>query len=224
MLFDENTVADYCYDPIGGSRVSAQTGIGIDLRSEDERQDKWLDELASLPRPLEYFAEDEMSEAVDSMFNPTSWSSQERLPLRKSSLIDQASSVFKENISTLQNAFGFRQIDLERIDSDDVRDGVLVTGSITFTAEVFPLGNAGMYHSYESFPLRRSRLSIPLEVREGNIYPPSRVVDAQMKQYPFSIEGLRAAMRVPEDAEPFVRRRAPKVTRSWDIPRDYRAF
>lgn len=206
-----------------GSTASKATGLAIDLRAPEEHVEEYLETLEELPKPLDYLVEEDEREMAGDFFSPTHFTSQMRVPLRKSELIDRAADVFREAVKSLK-AFGFRQVDLEKIEADKVDQGHLVEGRVIFTAETFPLGQPGANFSYESFPLRRRRFAIPLEVRGGRIYPPKHVIDPQQRVFDFSEEGLREAMQYEKDKRRMVRRRAPRVRRSWDIPRDYRAF
>lgn len=202
MVFDES-------DFFPQARISPRTGLAIDV-SPSEEEIEFFAKVASTEIP---------SSETSPFFNQTHQTSQKYLPWNKSKLIDKAAVLFKETIRSVKG-IGSRQPVLERIEIDEIRDGDVVSGRVIFSVTVFPLSQPGMNWSYESVPLRARRITIPIEIRNGELFLPTRFEDSGGRSHPLS----EIADFLYSGRPGFVRKRTPRVQRSWDIPRDYRAF
>lgn len=200
------------------ARVSKQTGVALQLVDEE------AEEAYSAIREAQ---RSEVEEVVEfnpySIFNPNYSASQRFLPLNKSELIDKGAVLFKETIKRLSKGLGFRDPILERVEVKRVKDGEVIDGCLYFTVYVFPLSQPGMNWSYEAVPLRGRRITIPFEIRNGDLYSPTKFYDSSGREYRLGVSEI-AEMLMSGRQQPFVRKRAPRVERAWDIPRDYRAF
>lgn len=201
------------------ARISRKTGLAF---SADEEE---LELLDAIREAEEESGEEEESipDEIPSVFNLTNLSSQRLLPLNRSKLIDYAATLFKELLKTLRPQFGARQPVLEKMEVYETEDGDAVNGVVYFTVEVFPISQPGMNWSYEDQPLRGKRITVPIEIQNGDLLFPTKFIDSGGREFPLN-ESTIANFLLGDRETSFVRKRSPKVYISWDIPRDYRAF
>ena len=155
--------------------------------------------------------------------NPTKVVGREYLLADKSDLINDASTLLKDVLSSLRPVVFAQQPVLERIIAENVRDdGHIEDGRVIWTIEVSASNQPNINWSRQSTPTRRSRIEVPMRVKEGKLVTPLVFTNASNKMYPLTIEGCQLALHWRH--EPVSRSRPPRVERSWAEERDYRAF
>jgi len=155
--------------------------------------------------------------------NPTKLVGREYLLSDRSDLIRDAATMLQDVMRGLQPVVFSRQPNLERMIVGEVQpDGHLQEGTVIWSVELSASNQPGVHWTRQSTPTRKTRVEIPMHVKEGVLKRPCIFLLASNRAYPLTIEGCQLALRWRQ--EPVSRKRPPRVERSWQEERDYRAF
>jgi len=155
--------------------------------------------------------------------NPTKVVGREYLLADKSDLILDAAKQFQDTFRTLLPVIMATQPVLSKIAVDNVReDGHIAEGEITWQVEIATTNQPGMHATWQSVPTKRTRIEIPVSIKEGRLQPPHLFKLSGNRVYPLTVEGCQLALKWKEES--VVKKMPPRVERSWQEERDYRAF
>jgi len=179
--------------------------------TRDIPQDAYTDDATQ--RVLTFFPEN----------NPTKVVDREYLLVDKSELIRDAATQFQQTLRKLMPEVITREPMLTRIAIDEVQeDGHVRTGTVTWDVEIAASNQPGIHTTWTSVPTRRMRIEIPVKITEGQLVEPHIFTLASNRVYPLTIEGCQLALKWHK--QPVFNKKPPRVERSWQEERDYRAF
>lgn len=137
-------------------------------------------------------------------------------------VIDVSTDVFREALAA-QGMRG-REPSLEKISYESATpDGILEDATLYYTVEFSsPPSYPTNYASIGMPTGRRSRVTVPIQLRGGEFLTPKYFVTAAGTKYSLSLYGLQEFFDI--HARPLIRKRAPRATISWAPEGDYRAF
>jgi len=159
----------------------------------------------------------------DPNMNPTKLVDREYLLSDRSELIRDAATILQNTMRSLQPVVYSRQPVLERMVVSEVRsDGHLEEGEVIWGIEISAANQPGIHWTRQSTPVRKMRVSIPMKVTGGVLEEPKVFLLASNRPYPLTITGCQLALNWR--AKPVSVKKPPKVERSWQEERDYRAF
>lgn len=155
--------------------------------------------------------------------NPTNVVDREYLLVDKSELIRDAATQFQQTLRKLMPGILAREPVLARIAIEEVNEGGhVVSGSVVWDVEIAAANQPGIQSTWTSIPMRRTRIEIPVKIREGQLVEPHIFMLASNRAYPLTIEGCQLALKWHK--EPVFKKMPPRTERSWMEERDYRAF
>jgi hypothetical protein len=155
--------------------------------------------------------------------NPTKVVDREYLLSDKSDLIKDSAELLKHVLHSLMPTIFAAQPNLTRIEVGDVdEDGHVNSGRVIWTVELSASNQPGIYRTQQSTPLRKSRVEIPIVVKDGLLVRPMVMVTASNKLFPLTVEGCQ--LLLGWKSKPVVKKGPPRVELSWQPERDYRAF
>lgn len=175
--------------------------------------------------PQDAFTDDATRRVLDLNpdINPTKVVGREYLFSDRSDLIRDAATLLQDTLRSLRPVVYSRQPVLERIITSDVRpDGHLEEGEVVWDIEISAANQPGIHWTRQSVPTRKMRISIPMKIRNGALEEPQVFLLPPNRPYPLTIAGCQLALNWKE--KPVCVKRPPKVERSWQEERDYRAF
>ena len=155
--------------------------------------------------------------------NPTKVVDREYLMSDKSDLINDSADMLKQVLKSLAPTIFSQQPNLSKIEVGNVNeDGHVEDGRVVWNVEISASNQPGIYRTQQSTPLRRSRVEIPMVVKNGSLVHPMVMTNSSNKLYPLTVEGCQLLLDWKQ--QPVIKKSPPKVERSWAEERDYRAF
>lgn len=155
--------------------------------------------------------------------NPTKVVDREYLLSDKSDLIRDAADLLQDTLSSLRPVVYSRQPVLERMVTVDVRpDGHVEEGEVIWGVEISAANQPGIHWTRQSTPVRKSRISIPMKIRNGALEQPKVFLLPSNRPYPLTIAGCQLALAWKET--PVCVKRPAKVDLAQQEEKDYRAF
>lgn len=155
--------------------------------------------------------------------NPTKLVDREYLLSDRSDLIRDAATLLQGIMRSLHPTVFSRSPILERITTKEVRpDGHLEEGQVTWGIEISAANQPGIHWTRQSTPVRKVRISIPVEIRNGALEEPKVFFLSSNRPYPLTITGCQLALNWK--ASPVIVKRPAKVDLSQQYEKDYRAF
>ena len=191
------------------------------------KQDEGGDEDVSFIKdlPSDAFTDDATIEVIllSPDRNPTKVVDREYLLSDKSDLIRDAATLLQNTLRKLSPIVFTQQPNLSKIVVENVKsDGHLQDGKVIWTVELSAANQPGIYRTQQSTPTKKTRIEIPMVVKEGILLPPMVMTTASNKMFPLTVEGCQILLHWKKG--PVIRKRMPQVERSWQVERDYRAF
>lgn len=137
-------------------------------------------------------------------------------------LIDAGVEVFRQTLSD-QGLRG-REPSLQKISYEKgAPSGKIVDATLEFSVEFFAPASLPVHNASTGMPVgRRSRVTIPIKVRDGVMRMPRYFVSSSGTKHALTDYGLYEFLN--EHPAPLIRKRTPGATISWAPEGDYRAF
>lgn len=155
--------------------------------------------------------------------NPTRVVDRAYLFSDRSDLIRDSATLLQDTMRSLHPVVFSRQPILQRMTVGEVRsDGHLEEGEVIWGIEISAANQPGIHWTRQSTPTRKTRVEVPMRVRDGVLEEPKIFLLPSNRPYPLTIAGCQLALNWKE--KPVCRKMPPKVERSWQEERDYRAF
>ena len=155
--------------------------------------------------------------------NPTKVVDREYLLADRSDLIRDAAILLQNTLRSLSPVIFTQQPNLSRIIVENIKnDGHMQDGRVIWTVELSAANQPGIYKTQQSTPTKKTRIEIPMVIKDGMLLAPMVMTTASNKMYPLTVEGCQILLHWKQN--PVIRKMPPKVERSWQSERDYRAF
>jgi hypothetical protein len=194
---------------------------GAIKQGEDEESDG----LFLVDTPQDAFTDRATREVIefDPDKNPTFLVGREYLLSDRSDLIRDSATLMQDTFNSLRPTIFSRQPNLSRMVTEEVQpDGHLLKGEVIWAVEISAGNQPGVHRTQQSTPIRKTRINVPVKVREGRLEKPRIFYTASNKPYPLTVAGYQLVLKWQE--RPIVIKKAPQVELAQMPERDYRAF